>query len=128
MDFSAGIDFFFGQMSKLLLSLGSHFSLTSLTAALLVAALFFAWQRHNRGRKVRLRTILRALFPRHILTARSNQADIGYMFFNVFVFGVVFGWAVLSYQFVSNGIISGLVALFGPVTPSTCRRSCHARS
>ncbi len=36
----------------------------------------------------------------------------------MFVFSLAFGWAVLSYQFVSNGIIARLVALFGPVTPS----------
>ena len=30
----------------------------------------------------------------------------------------MFGWAVLSYQFISNGI-AGLVAAFGPVSPST---------
>ena len=65
------------------------------------------------------KTILRALFPSRILAHASNQADIGYLFFNVFVFGIVFGWAVLSYQFISNGIIAGLVALFGPVAPST---------
>jgi sterol desaturase/sphingolipid hydroxylase (fatty acid hydroxylase superfamily) len=119
LDFSGGIAFFFGQLSTLLFSLGSHFSLTSLTAALTVAAAFFVAQRWRRGRRVRMKTILRALFPKRILHSRSNQADIGYMFFNVFVFGVVFGWAVLSYQFVSNGIIDALVALFGPVTPST---------
>lgn len=119
MDFSAGISFFFGQLSQLLFSLGSHFSLTSLGAALVFAAAFFAWQRLKRGRRLRWRTILRALFPKHITTSKSNQADIGYLFFNVFVFGVVFGWAVLSYQFISNGIISGLVTLFGSVTPST---------
>ena len=33
LDFSAGITFFFGQLSTLLFSLGSHFSLTSLAAA-----------------------------------------------------------------------------------------------
>ena len=119
MHFSPGIDFLLGQTSKLLLSLGSHFSLTSLGAALLIATAYFAWQRHKRGRKIRPRTILRALFPRRIITARSNQADIGYLFFNVFVFGLVLGWAILSYQFVTNAIISGLVALFGPVTPSS---------
>lgn len=118
MDFSAGIGFFLGQIGKLFLSLGSHFSLTSLGAALVFATAFFVWQRLKRGRKLRWRTILRALFPKHIVNSKSNQADIGYLFFNVFVFGVVFGWAVLSYQFISNGIIAGLVALGGPVTPS----------
>jgi len=119
VDLWAGVSFFFGQLEKLLFSLGSHFSLTSLTAALLISAIWFAAMRMKRGRRVRAKTIWRALFPRRIVTSRSNQADIGYLFFNVFVFGVVFGWAVLSYQFVSNGIIAGLNATLGPVAPST---------
>ena len=40
MDLWAGLTFFFGQLEKLLFSLGSHFSLTSLLAALIVAAIF----------------------------------------------------------------------------------------
>jgi sterol desaturase/sphingolipid hydroxylase (fatty acid hydroxylase superfamily) len=42
------------------------------------------------------------------------------------VFGVVFGWAVLSYQAVSNGIVGGLSALFGapaPVWPAWASRA-----
>jgi sterol desaturase/sphingolipid hydroxylase (fatty acid hydroxylase superfamily) len=119
LDFSAGISYFFGQLGRLLFSLGSHFSITSLFAALIVSALFFARQRHRRGRRIRWRTIARALFPRRIMRHASNQADIFYLFFNVFMFSVLFGWAIFSYQFVSNGIIAGLVALAGPVTPST---------
>jgi sterol desaturase/sphingolipid hydroxylase (fatty acid hydroxylase superfamily) len=119
LDFSAGISYFFGQLGRLLFSLGSHFSITSLFAALIVSALFFAWQRHRRGRRIRWRTIARALFPRRIMRHASNQADIFYLFFNVFMFSVLFGWAIFSYQFVSNGIIAGLVVLAGPVTPST---------
>jgi len=119
VDLWAGVSFFFGQLEKLFFSLGSHFSITSLGAALVISAAWFVRQRWKRGRRVRLRTILRALFPRRILTSRSNQADIGYLFFNVFVFGVVFGWAVLSYQFVSNGIIASLNATLGPVAPSS---------
>jgi sterol desaturase/sphingolipid hydroxylase (fatty acid hydroxylase superfamily) len=118
LDFSAGIRFFFGQISRLLFSLGSQLSLTSLAAAFVIGALYFAWQRHKRGRRIRLRTILRALFPERILRSRSNEADIGYLFFNVFVFSVVFGWSILSYQLVSNGIIAGLAAILGPVSPS----------
>ena len=119
MDFKSGIAFFFGQLSKLFFSLGSHFSLTSLGAALIVSVLYFAWQRHKRGRRIRLKTIWRALFPRRILKHRSNQADVFYLFFNVFMFSIIFGWAILSYQFITNGIIAGLVAVLGPPTPST---------
>lgn len=119
MDFSAGIGFFLGQLSRLLFSLGSHFSLTSLGAALVFSALYFAWQRRRRGRKIRPRSLLRALFPKRILRSPSNRADIGYLFFNVFVFGLVFGWAVLSYQFLSNSTVAMLTAATGPVSPST---------
>ncbi|HEX3709878.1 MAG TPA: sterol desaturase family protein [Pseudolabrys sp.] len=119
MDPSAGLTYFFGQFEKLLLPVGSHLSLSSLAVAFAVSALFFIGKRVKRGRRVRVRTILRALFPRRILAHRSNQADIFYLFFNVFVFGLVFGWAILSYQFISNGIIAGLVAVAGPVAPSS---------
>lgn len=119
MDLAAGLTFLFGQIGNLLFSFGSHFSLTSLSAALLFATAYFVWRRLKRGRRLRWRTILRALFPKRIIGSTSNQADIGYLFFNVFVFGVVFGWAVLSYQSISNGIIAGLVGLFGPVVPTT---------
>ncbi len=119
MNLSAIINFFFHQLSKLVLSLGSHFSASSLFAALVIAALFFARQRVQHGRHVRWRVIMRALFPKRIVRHRSNRADIGYMLFNVFLYGIVFGWAVLTYQFITNGIIATLVALFGPVAPST---------
>ena len=47
MDFSAGIEFFFGQLGKLLFSLGSHFSLTSLGAALIFSARFLRLAAHQ---------------------------------------------------------------------------------
>ena len=118
MDFSAGFVYLWNQLSRLVFSVGSHFSFSSLIVAFLVAAGFVAVKRYRRGRRIRLKTIMRALFPRRILRSPSNQADIGYLFFNVFLFGLAFGWAILSYQFITNGIIAGLVALFGPVTPS----------
>ncbi len=118
MDLSPGVVYFLNQASKLLFSLGSHFSLTSLGAALLIAAVFFAGKRIAKNRRVRIKTIVKVLFPKRLTSHPSNRADIGYLFFNVFVFGVVFGWAVLTYQFVSNGIIAMLIGAFGPMTPS----------
>lgn len=126
MNISAGIEFFFGQIGRLLFSLGSHFSLTSLGAAFLVATAYYALQRVRRGRRLHLRTILRALFPKRILHHRSNEADVGYLIFNVFVFGVVFGWSILSYQALSNGIVATLSSLFGtpaPVAPAWLART-----
>src|SRR5690348_9587196 len=115
----ATLEFLLHQVSTLVLSLGSHFSLSSLAAALIIAALFFAWQRVKRGRRVRWRVIARALFPKRILRHKSNRADIGYLLFNVFLSGIVFGWAVLAYQVVSNGLIAMLITRFGQTHPST---------
>ena len=118
MDLSPGLLYFWNQLSKLLFSLGSHFSFTSLGAALAIATAFYTYKRIARGRRVRLKTILRALFPKRIVASPSNYADLGYVFFNVFVFGIVFSWAVLTYQAVTNGIIDTLVAVFGQPAPS----------
>ena len=119
MDLSPGLAHFWNQAGKLLFSLGSHFSFTSLGAALLIATAFYAAKRLRRGRKLRAKTILRALFPKRIVASRSNYADLGYLFFNVFVFGVVFGWAILTYQTITNGVIANLVAVFGQPSPSS---------
>ncbi len=116
MDFSASFALLFDQIGKMLLAPGAPLSLNSLVAAFAIAAAFFAWRRVKRGRRLRWRTVVRALFPRRIMRHKSNQADIFYLLFNVFVFGILFGWAILSYQVVTNGIIAALVAVAGPVS------------
>jgi sterol desaturase/sphingolipid hydroxylase (fatty acid hydroxylase superfamily) len=118
LDLSPGLAYFLNQLDRLLLSIGSHLSITSLICALCISVLFLAFKRYKRNRRIRIKTIARALFPRRILASRSNFTDIGYLFFNVFVFGVIFGWAVLSYQFLSNAIVGLLVATFGAVQPT----------
>ena len=119
MELSPGLLYFWNQASKLFLSLGSHFSFSSLGAALAIATLFYAGKRLKRGRKLRVKTLLRALFPKRIVLSPSNNADLGYLFFNVFVFSLVFGWSILAYETVTNGIIGALVAAFGTPVPST---------
>jgi hypothetical protein len=116
VDWSAGIDYFLGRLSELLLSPGSVFSLTSLLCALCIAVAFIAVRRHRRNRRIRIRTITRALFPKRILCA-STYTDVGYMYYNLFVHGLAFGWALVSYEYLTNGLIAGLVVVFGPVTP-----------
>src|SRR5262249_6404383 len=118
-DLPPGVAYFLHQLSSVLLAPGSHFSLTSLGCALVIAVMFVAWQRHRRGRPVRLRAILRALFPRRILASPSNFTDLGYLFFNVFMAGLLFGWAAISYQFLTNGIMGALAATFGQTAPTT---------
>lgn len=117
MDWWAGIAYFLGQLDALLLSPGSALSLTSLACAFGIAVVCVALRRWRRNRRVRVRTIMRALFPRRFFCA-STYTDVGYLYYNVFVHSLAFGWALLSYQYLTNGLIAGLVAAFGPVTPS----------
>ena len=119
MDFSPGISYFFGQLSKAFLSPGSHISLLSLLSALGVALIVLAARRYKKGRRIRLKTLFRALFPKRIVLSKSSFADVGYFYFNVFVFGIVFGWALLSYDTLSRGIADLLTNTFGamPAAP-----------
>jgi sterol desaturase/sphingolipid hydroxylase (fatty acid hydroxylase superfamily) len=117
VDWSSGIAYFLGKLNDLLLSAGSVFSLTSLLCALCIAAGFIAVRRHRRNRPIRVRTIGRALFPKRMFGA-STFTDVAYLYYNVFVHSLAFGWALLSYEYLTNGLIAGLVAVFGPVTPS----------
>src|ERR1051325_6747887 len=118
LDLPPAVAYFLHQLRVLLFAPGSHFSLTSLACALAIAMAFVAWQRHRRGRPIRPRAILRALFPRRILMSPSTFTDLGYLFFNGFLAGVLLGWAAISYQSLTNGIIGALAAVFGPTTPT----------
>ena len=102
----------------LLFSVGSQISLTSLGCAFVIAAAFLTLRHISRRGRMRPRVLLRALFPRRILLHRSTGADIGWLLFNCFVYGAIFGLAGLSYQFLTNGVVRGLASAFGPVTPS----------
>ena len=101
------------HLIKLLLSPGSEFSLTSLAFAFAVAAAVTIW--HGRKpRRVRMRALMRVLFPRRVLRGPSTKADIGYFMFNTFVYAGIFGSAAISYQFLTNTVIAGMVFAAGP--------------
>ena len=118
MDLSPGISYFFGQLNKAFLAPGSHISLLSLLSALLVALGVLAFRRYKKGRRIRLKALLRALFPKQIVLSKSSLADVGYFYFNVFVFGIIFGWALLSYDSLSRGSTDLLTRMFGAVGPA----------
>jgi sterol desaturase/sphingolipid hydroxylase (fatty acid hydroxylase superfamily) len=118
LDPSPGIAYFFGQLGKAFLSPGSHVSLASLLSALFIALVVLALRRYRKGRRVRLRPLLRALFPRRIVMSRSSLADFGYFYFNLFVFGILFGWALLSYETLSRSVDGLLTGMFGLMQPA----------
>jgi len=118
LDLSPGISYFFGQLGKAFLAPGSHISVLSLLSALVISMAVLAFRRYRRGRRIRPGSLLRALFPRHIVFSRSSLADLGYFYFNLFLFGIIFGWALLSYDTLSRGAAGLLTATFGAMPPA----------
>lgn len=114
-----GLLYFPHKLAKVFLSLGSGFSLTSLAAALVIAAAMIAWRRMRKNRPLRVGTLLRGLFPAWIVRHASMHADIGYFAFNVFVYGIILGWAVLSYTYLSGLTADALTAAFGVMAPTS---------
>jgi sterol desaturase/sphingolipid hydroxylase (fatty acid hydroxylase superfamily) len=101
------------QATALLLSPGSSFSLLSLIVALCIAMALLARRRLVRGRRLRGAVLLRALFPRKLAADRSVRADLGFLAFNVFAFGLLFSWSMLSYGAVAHWTQDSLTATFG---------------
>ncbi len=101
------------RVSGPFLSFGSMVSLTSLGCALLIAVAFVAARLRRRRRRIRLKVVLRALFPRRMVAHASTGIDISYLIFNTFIFGAMFGWALLSFRTISNGTIDALTGTFG---------------
>lgn len=105
--------------TKAFVSPGGAYGIASLTTALVVSAAFLLWRRQSPRRRLRARALVRALLPRRILAHASTRADLQYLLFNVFVFGLVFGWAILGGQVVAAHVRGTLVATLGPLAPSS---------
>jgi sterol desaturase/sphingolipid hydroxylase (fatty acid hydroxylase superfamily) len=118
LDLSPAFVFIRQQLAHLFLSPGSGFSFASLACALFISVLALGFRRFKRNRNIPLKVMTRALFPRWLVRNSSNWVDVGYLGFYVFLYGILLGWAVLSFQYLTNAVIDLLVAAFGPVKPS----------
>jgi len=118
LDLAAVPSYFLERLGQARLAPGSSVSLASLSCALLIACAIIAARRYRKSRRIHARTLIRALFPKSIVLSRSTLTDVGYLYFNIFVFGIVFGWALLSYEMLSRTIVDQLTALFGPMPPA----------
>jgi len=111
----AMLSFVADKIVRIVLSPGT-FSLASLLSALCVAMVFLGLRRGGRRRPLRLRVLLRAVFPRRLRRSRSTRTDVAFFVFSVFVVGLLFGWSAMSYQLV-NGVTHQLLAASFGVTP-----------
>ena len=88
-----------------LFSPGSPLSLTSLTAVLFAAGAIVLWKARGRRRPVSLRLMARCLLPRR-MRGRSMRVDLGLLVFNTTVYGVMFGWALVTQDWVSDRLLA----------------------
>ena len=99
-------------------SLLPPYLLLSLPCALAAAALYVATARWRKGKPLRLKLLRRALFPSRYIWHVSGRVDFAYYLFNMLVYGLAFGWAVLSYRFFADAAAGALTALFGAPAPA----------
>jgi hypothetical protein len=98
---------------RLLVSPGSTFSVFSLIAALVIAACTIALRRLARGRRISVKLLRRAIFPRWLVRSASTRADLGFWLLNTMATGMMIGWAALSFPAVANWSSAALVACLG---------------
>jgi sterol desaturase/sphingolipid hydroxylase (fatty acid hydroxylase superfamily) len=106
------------QAARMLLSPGSQNSIAALACVLAIAALFTLSER-KRKRPVRVKVLARALFPRRLFRSASGKADLLFAIFNIFIAGMLFGWAIMSSVEVSRLTQSALTSAFGAHGPTT---------
>lgn len=89
------------------------FAATSLFAAFVIAAAYLLARRRPGSRPIPLAVLLRALIPHRWWRTPSARADLWLGGFNIFLFGILFGWAVISGQVISQALSSQLAGIFG---------------
>ena len=114
----AALSFVAQKIATMLLA-PAQFSLASLLSALCVAILCLALTRERRRKQVKLKVLVRAIFPRRLLRSASSKADVGFFLFNSFLATALFGWAILSYHLVSTTANEALVNAFGARPPTS---------
>jgi sterol desaturase/sphingolipid hydroxylase (fatty acid hydroxylase superfamily) len=102
---------------KTFIALDGAYAAASLLSALLLALAFLLRHRLSSRRIPSLRVLRRALLPRRLVASPSGRADVGLFLFNVFLFGLIFGWMLITAHFVAAAVGKGLVTMLGPPQP-----------
>jgi sterol desaturase/sphingolipid hydroxylase (fatty acid hydroxylase superfamily) len=113
----AALSYVAAKLVQLFLAPGT-FSLASLLSALCIATLFLGLKRQRRRKPLRAKVLLRALFPKRLRHSASTRADVFFFVFSVFLVGLMFGWAVLSFQVIESATNHVLASTFGSLHPA----------
>ncbi len=88
-------------------------ALSPMLAGVLIAALYYRYFWHRGRKPLRIKRVLRLIFARRFIAHRSHRLDVMLMVGNMFVFSMMFSWAVLSYMTVKVATTAVWVAAFG---------------
>ena len=105
------------KLEHVFLSAGSIFSIFTLFSAFCIAALFLVVRRRRAGRHVRIRGLLRALFPKALVASGSGRADIALAAMNILIFGALISVAIFSAPAISTFVNHFLVSSLGERRP-----------
>ena len=92
---------------EVLFGLGTNTSIPGLFVALCIAVAF-SLGRVKRSRSIHLGVLRRAIVPKRIFKSPSGRADIAFTVFGLFLYGLMFGWAVVSSSAVAALVSSSL--------------------
>jgi sterol desaturase/sphingolipid hydroxylase (fatty acid hydroxylase superfamily) len=96
---------------------GSPYGLPSLIGALLFTLGFYLVHRLRRGQKIGPADFVRTIFPRELIFSASSRLDMRMWLVNGLVLSVVYGVVSIGAVMCSHATQTGLVGLFGPLTP-----------
>lgn len=100
------------RVLAILFRLGTNTSIPGLFVALCIAVMF-SLARRSRARPIPFAVLRRAILPGRIFKSSSGRADMAFAVFGLFVFGLMFGWAIVS----ASNIKSAVAMWLGPSEP-----------
>jgi len=97
---------------------GGPYGIPSLLCTFVVVVGYFVYYRMSRGRAVTAGSFFRWLFPKRILTHRSNLMDAKLWLLNATLLGALYFYVAIGGKWVRDGVISGLTSALGDHAPT----------
>jgi sterol desaturase/sphingolipid hydroxylase (fatty acid hydroxylase superfamily) len=99
-------------------AVNGQLSFAKLSLTLGFGVLAFALLHQRKSRNIKPKAIIRALFPQRFFGA-STRADVLMLLLNLYLVGMILGWAFLSQHTIATFTGETLQAWFGALSPTT---------